>query len=104
MQAGAVGNFTVVLKNNWGSTTSSVAALNLITNRPTIQAPSTPASSGSFGFQLSVPVGATYVVLASTDLVNWSPIYTNVSESTTVTFADAEAANYPKRFYKVQLQ
>lgn len=107
MASGAVGNFTVVCQNGWGSTTSSIAAVSILSssNAPSLQAASAKTSSGgSFGFQLSVPVGATYVVLASTNLVNWTPIYTNVSQSATVTFADAEAVNYPQRFYKVSLQ
>jgi hypothetical protein len=104
MQAGAVGNFTVVVQNGWGSTTSIVAAVSMVTssNAPSIQAAS--VQPGSFNCQFSVPVGATYVVLASTNLANWTPIYTNTSQSATVTFADTEAANYPRRFYKVALQ
>jgi hypothetical protein len=59
------------------------------------------ASQKGFNFQVSVPAGYTYVVQASTDLVNWSPIATNTAVSASDVFTDTDAANYPNRFYRV---
>jgi hypothetical protein len=56
--------------------------------------------TNGFTFQLSVPGGGTYVILASADLQSWTPITTNAATNTTVVFTDADAANYSNRFYQ----
>ena len=97
VQASNAGNYSVVVTNSVGSVTSSVAAL-------TVSAPPTLDSAGmaatGFTFQLSVPVGSTCVILASTDLQNWTPIATNVATTATMIFTDTDATNYSARFYK----
>jgi len=71
-----------------------------------------PQLSGSYvgsdhQFQFSITDSSLqpYVVQASTNLVDWTPIYTNPSPATTTTiFPDVNATNYPYRFYRVLLQ
>jgi hypothetical protein len=41
------------------------------------------------------------VVLASTDLLNWTPVITNALVNGTNAFADSTWTNYPQRFYRV---
>ncbi len=61
-------------------------------------------TNGVFTLQLTGMPGKTYVLQASTDLVNWTPISTNVPPATIQTLIDANAANFPQRFYRaVQL-
>jgi hypothetical protein len=55
-------------------------------------------------FQLSVinlPLGQTNIVQASTNMINWIPIYTNLGTSTILQFMDPKATNYPSRFYRI---
>jgi len=54
-------------------------------------------SGGQFGFAVSGVAGRTYVVQASTDLVNWVAIQTNTAP---FTFVDPDTASYSKRFYR----
>jgi hypothetical protein len=61
-------------------------------------------NANGFDFQLPVPNGKAYIVLASSDLMNWAPILTNVSPGATVTFTDTASSNYRRRFYRVQIQ
>lgn len=98
------GNYNVMVLNSFGSATSVVAALT-VTNPAITLAPIGGASLTSTGytFQISVPVGCTYVVLASTDLQNWIPIATNVAVSASETITDASATNYCKRFYRAMV-
>ncbi len=51
------------------------------------------------GFQLSIAndAGATVVIQASTNLVNWAPVYTNVAP---FTFTNFDNTNFQKRFYR----
>ena len=41
-----------------------------------------------------------YVIEASTDLLNWNAISTNVVTSGTMFLEDLQATNYPLRFYR----
>jgi hypothetical protein len=99
------GNYSVVVANSYGSVTSSVATLTVAIPNFTLSTfPASGVSTGppsnGFTFQLPVPVGCTYIILASTDLQNWTPIATNVAESAIVAITDVSATNYSRRFYR----
>jgi len=52
---------------------------------------------------VSGPADADYTVYASTNLTVWTPVKTLVSPAQPFLWSDPEAANYPKRFYRVRL-
>jgi autotransporter-associated beta strand protein len=61
-------------------------------------------TNGQLSFTVSTgTTGPDYIVLTSTNLVNWIPIYTNSSPTVPFTFVDTNAAVYPTQFYRVQL-
>jgi plastocyanin len=61
----------------------------------------TPLPGGSFQFTLSnLVVGATYVIQASTNFVDWSNISTNTAASTVESYVDAGATGFRWRFYR----
>jgi plastocyanin len=77
--------------------------------KPAPPPPPTPATligpmllqDGPFGFALSnLVVGATYVIQASTDLVHWSSIATNVAAGTVEYYWDNEAPAFGWRCYR----
>jgi hypothetical protein len=98
------GSYTVVVTNLAGFATSAAAALTVtnpaITLSPAVGSGPSLTASG-FAFQIAVPPGATYVILASPDLINWTPIATNVAASATEAFSDASATNSPSQYYRV---
>jgi membrane carboxypeptidase/penicillin-binding protein PbpC len=100
------GTYTVVVTNSYGSVTSTPATLTVVGNLPvTLTNVATPIlGSGAFTFQFSVQPGFTYVVMASADLVKWTPIATNVAQANTVLFTDPATSNFPSRFYRIALQ
>ena len=56
---------------------------------------------GAFAFTLSnLVVGTTYVIQASTNLVNWSSIVTIVAASVVENWQDNEATAFGRRFYR----
>jgi hypothetical protein len=57
-------------------------------------------NNGVFTLQLSGMPGKTYVLQASTDLIHWTPISTNVPPATIQTLIDPGASNFPQRFYR----
>jgi hypothetical protein len=52
--------------------------------------------AGAPGFEPAVS-GTTYVIEASTDMVNWVPVYTNTAP---FTFVDTKASQFSQRFYR----
>jgi plastocyanin len=56
---------------------------------------------GRFQFSVSnLTVSATYIIQASTNLLNWTNLATNVAASTIETWTDNEAAGVRQRFYR----
>ena len=68
-------------------------------------------TKGNLGFTnrqflltLSGPAGSNAVISASTNLQNWIPLVTNPLTLGSLTFTDALATNYLRRFYRATLQ
>jgi hypothetical protein len=58
--------------------------------------------NGSFQFAVTGGVlGQSYVVLASTNLVNWVPISGYIFTNPPITIFDSDATNFPWRFYRI---
>jgi Immunoglobulin domain len=100
VQTTDAGSYTVVVTNPWSSVPSAAEMLTVM-NPPSLAAAA--MASNAFTFQLSVPAGHTYVILASTNLQDWTPVYTNVALTGSVVLTDPGATNYSKRFYRAVL-
>ncbi|MGA2855184.1 MAG: chitobiase/beta-hexosaminidase C-terminal domain-containing protein, partial [Verrucomicrobiota bacterium] len=98
----SAGRYSVVITNAFGSVTSSVASLTVVT--PLV----TNIVNGSNGSMTLSFVGlpnATTRIWATTNLAlpsSWQPIFTNVTTSPggTWQFTDTNNAAYPMRFYR----
>jgi len=100
------GEYRVVITNEAGSITSDATSL-AVSVLPTVTPlylSSPQMTSTGFTFHLSATAGYTYVILASTNCQDWTPISTNLATTTNVAFTDAEAANYAVRFYRARTQ
>lgn len=97
------GSYAAVVTNVAGSVTSTVAAL-AVTPSTLPSFDSAGMTSSGFTMQLSVPMGSTYVILASTNLQDWTPISTNVALTSSAVLTDATATNSSRRYYRVILQ
>jgi uncharacterized protein (TIGR03790 family) len=62
--------------------------------------PGRPAANGAFTMEVGIPTTLPYVILASTNLMNWLPICTN-SIPGLLNFIDYDSTNYPARFYRM---
>jgi hypothetical protein len=83
---------------------NSVAASGSFTILPPIffSAPGT-FSNGVFQLQLSATPNQSYVLEASTNLIQWVPVSTSTPAASPFYLADPDAPNYPNRFYRVLL-
>ena len=90
------GTYSVMVSNMAGSTNSNPA---LLTVYATAAASMTPAAhaSGQFGLAVAGVPGYPYAVQASTNLVNWVSIGTNIAP---FTFMDTNAGRFSRRFYR----
>jgi len=61
-------------------------------------------SNGAFNLQLLVVPGSNYVLQASSNLLDWTPIATNPATTNILQFIDSNAPNYPNRYYRFQQQ
>ena len=56
---------------------------------------------GRFQLTMNGALGQNYFLLASTNLVDWTPISNFVATNQPVTVFDPDASNYPSRFYLI---
>jgi uncharacterized protein (TIGR03790 family) len=57
--------------------------------------------NGAFTMDVGIPGPMPYVILASTNLENWQPIFTNALSPGLLDFTDYDATNHPARFYRM---
>ena len=61
-------------------------------------------TANGFQIQLSGPAGSNYVIQASADLKNWTPISTNAAPTGSISYTDVAAKNLPFRYYRAVTQ
>ncbi len=62
--------------------------------------PVRPDKSGLFKMEVTIPSALAYVILASTNLTDWQPIFTNDVPGL-LDFTDEDSTNYRERFYRM---
>jgi len=60
-------------------------------------------TSNRFQFRLTAPAG-TYIIQASTNLLNWTSIATTNVSNGVLDFSDPNGSNFIQRFYRAQPQ
>jgi len=102
-QSPSVNTITVMVVDN-GSPNLSATNSFFVTVIP----PAKPAlsaaglNSGQFNFTVNGDSGPDYILLASTNLTNWLPLWTNYSPLLPFNYTNA-VTNFSQRFYRVQL-
>jgi hypothetical protein len=69
---------------------------------PQIENSQITAPSGNFAFTIDGVTNEIVVVEASTNLVDWQPVWTNTLSGASATFADSQWTNYPVRYYRAR--
>lgn len=106
--AADAGSYCVHVENGGGEITSGNGILIVLGSvlQPvvTLLSSGSHMTNGGFSLQLTKPSGSNCVVEASSDLKNWTPIYTNSASVTNFSCLDAAALNLPNRWYRARLQ
>lgn len=93
---GQSGTYYVTVSDAAGTTNSSSVTLTVYpTTAPTLT--SVQHVNGMFTLSLTGVTNYQYIVQASTDLLNWVPVSTNVAP---FTFVDVASAQFSQRFYR----
>jgi len=96
-QAHNQGTYTVTISNILGAVTSSPALLLL--GGP-CRVNSYGLSNGVFSLQMAGQAGVNYTIEASSDLINWVPLFTTNTPNGILNFTDTNAGTLPNRFYR----
>ena len=97
VQTSDSGAYAVVVSNMYGSVTSSPANLTVyLTDAATLSQPILSAGN-QIQFAIEGVSGFQYAVAASTNLVDWVPVETNIAP---FIFSDSATGNFPERFYR----
>ena len=83
---------------------NSVAASALFIVQPIFFTSGSFLMNGQFQLGLSGMPGSNYVLEATTNFVNWTPLSTNLAPTNLFNLYDPNATNFPYRFYRVQQQ
>jgi len=78
----------------------SYSVNNLPDSFPPQITPDSPDKNGAFRMEVTIPSTLPYVILASTNLMNWQPICTNDVPGL-LNFTDYDSTNYRMRFYRM---
>ena len=97
------GSYRIVLSNAFGVTTSAPTVVSVTRTPlrfdPSVASPSSPARQFPLRMLGASGVGPV-VIYASTNLVSWSPIFTNPPTIGAFDYLDGGAAESPQRFYR----
>jgi len=83
---------------------NSVAASTLFQVQPLYFTSSSFLPGGQFQLGFSGATGSNYVLQATTNFINWTPLITNTAQTNPFNFFDPQATNFPYRFYRVLAQ
>jgi hypothetical protein len=83
---------------------NSVATSALFIVQPLLFTSATFTTSNTFQLGFFGTPGSNYVLQASTNLLNWTPLSTNVAPTNMFNLYDLGATNFPYRFYRVLQQ
>jgi hypothetical protein len=105
VQATNAGVYSVLITNTAGFVLSTNVSLTLSSSTPTAPQLSAPAfSNGTFSLSVNGDAGHDYIVQTSSNLIDWTSIFTNPMPALPFIFNDAAASNFMQRFYRVQVR
>jgi len=94
-------SFTAKAFDSLGVTTNSAAVNIFVLTNATITSAAL-LTGGSFQFTLKGIAGQPYAIEASSNLLNWSALITNVAPANVFSVTDATSTNAVRRFYRTR--
>jgi uncharacterized delta-60 repeat protein len=104
LQYASAGNYCVIVSNTVAGVVSSNATLAVLQPAAQFGAGVMPRASGCNLALTGLTGHGAVIIYASTNLLNWEPIFTNPPQIGTVEYLDAGATNWLQRFYRAAEQ
>jgi hypothetical protein len=96
---------SIVTANAFETNYNNSVAVNALFNvQPLYFNSASYFTNGLFQLPFAGVTGSNYVLQATTNFVNWTPLSTNLALTNLFNLSDPEATNYPYRFYRVLQQ
>jgi hypothetical protein len=92
---------TLAAKNQSAGIKTLLSSSANLGQKPIVLNSGRPAC-GTFSLHLMGTSGKNFVLMASTNLIDWIPILTNFDSPTSFDFTDTNTVNYSCRFFKVE--
>jgi uncharacterized repeat protein (TIGR01451 family) len=89
-----------VLASNRGGSAATAPSMLVLNSGLKLDSYTVNPTNGSIQMRLVGAANSSYVIQASVDLLNWTPVATNTPATGLWYFADPEFANFPNRFYR----
>ncbi len=104
VQATNAGVYSVIVTNLAGSVPSANATLTVSSTAPAMpQVSGLVYSNGAFSLTVNGDSGHDYIIQASTNLADWTGIFTNPMPTLPFTWTDTNADSFGQRYYRIQL-
>jgi len=103
----SAGEYTLTAKatDNSGAVTTSTPVTIRVENAPQLQKVTNAYAGGEFRVPMQLEAGKSYLIQASSDLVNWTTLQAFTALGSAMEFVDIQAGSYPGRFYRlIQLE
>lgn len=103
-QSPSTNPMSVIVTDNGSPTMSATQSFTVFVTRPTSpNLQSVSLTGGAFQFQVTGNTGPDYTILASTNLVNWSAIFTTNSPTLPFNWSITNTGSFNQRYFRVSL-
>ena len=90
-------------QTNYSASTFNLSILSVTGTGVPVTLTPVSLSAGGFTLAISGPLGPSYIVEGSSDLINWAPLRTNTPVLVPFTVIDTNAGNFTHRYYRAFL-
>jgi hypothetical protein len=103
VQTGNAGVYSVSVSNSTGSVISSNVSLAVTASTSLPQLSGSVYANGTFSLTVNGDGGHSYIIQTSTNLTDWTSVFTNPMPSLPFVWSDPGANNSRLRFYRIQV-
>ena len=103
-QSPSTNPMSVIVTDNGSPTMSATQSFTVFVNKPITPTLQPSVASGTFTMLVTGDTGPDYTIQASTNLVNWSPLFTTNSPALPFGWSDPSAGSFNQRYFRVSLE
>lgn len=102
-QSPSTNPMSVIVTDNGSPTMSATQSFTVFVTRPITPTLQPSISGGTFNMLVTGDAGPDYTILASTNLVNWTPLFTTNSPALPFNWSSTNTGSFNQRYFRVLL-